>query len=938
MKRLIMIVFLVFICISVRADYLWEEPGIWANQTPMLHAYDSGLKMLAIPSEDGFFAVWVESLMGVGQIFGQKYLLTGASLWDEPIQFTESEYLPLLQAGCQDNDGNLILGYTCQEEAGIAKLLKVSSAGEVIWEQELESGYDEVWDLGLRPGSDDDFYLCFRRESEINNYVNEIFRFDAGGEVVTGWENGICLGSLGNNSWDIDEQGNLVIMYVDANDDIYLQKYQQSGLAVFEEPIFLFDNVGYDALVYSPPLAVTPSGDYLCCWENIVLQYNSDGELMEQYINNNQNYDTLYLVAGEEYFYTCDERYNIYQFEYGATVTWQLDPPTNDSEILALWLSLDERIRFLDREFGDPYYIYEYALFEYDTEGELYSPPQGWCSFQAQQEFGRVASCRTLNYSTAWLQLNRDSDLQQNISFRAISPTGEILSGIEPVVVTEGVEWRISPLALYVNEDMQAIVLRHTGERESSLGNERIILQRLDRQGQPLGSSEGITICEHYGRMLSRRDNQALFFVSDMNNSNRYFQLIDLETGEFLWGEEGLPFYNPDYTTIIAGDIYDGGVTYFWQEGEDHRAQHIVDGEEQFPLGGVPVVNNGLPNCNIEVAGLYLINYMANNHNYRIHYLENDGTIAWSENAGSYLHEVIPAGFELCDEGLLYIFMNGFYPPGEYRVQLLNADGEFLFGEGISLPYEFETDLWGLIIFEDSFGVLGYQEFGGEPAIYCRYAMDGTPLAENVILPGMENSAVNSVQVVDDGFVVFMTEPAEQFNTLKYIYFDQDGNLQNITGNNPNYYYLDYCATDAVVADVYDNDVFFSWQTRINNFNGIFWYNEGNDVLMQSWIITVNDEDEENLVEAPNHLQLMPNPFNPELMINWTLAETSTEGQIVIYNIKGQKVWQQAINSQRGSVCWQGMDKKGDPCSSGIYMISLQNGKERVNKKALLLK
>ncbi|MDO9576911.1 MAG: YCF48-related protein [Candidatus Cloacimonadales bacterium] len=86
-----------------------------------------------------------------------------------------------------------------------------------------------------------------------------------------------------------------------------------------------------------------------------------------------------------------------------------------------------------------------------------------------------------------------------------------------------------------------------------------------------------------------------------------------------------------------------------------------------------------------------------------------------------------------------------------------------------------------------------------------------------------------------------------------------------------------------------------------------------------------------------------PNPFNPTTTISFELnTETSENTELVIYNLKGQKVKtflnlpiSQSSNQQ---IIWDGTDDNNKPVSSGIYFYKLKAGDFEQTKKCLLLK
>ncbi|MCK4311186.1 MAG: T9SS type A sorting domain-containing protein, partial [Candidatus Cloacimonetes bacterium] len=86
-------------------------------------------------------------------------------------------------------------------------------------------------------------------------------------------------------------------------------------------------------------------------------------------------------------------------------------------------------------------------------------------------------------------------------------------------------------------------------------------------------------------------------------------------------------------------------------------------------------------------------------------------------------------------------------------------------------------------------------------------------------------------------------------------------------------------------------------------------------------------------------LQNYPNPFNPTTTIKFTTEDTEKNTEIIIYNIKGQKIRQYSIFNNQSSIVWDGTDDTGKSVSSGIYLYQLKAGdKSSQTRKMLLVK
>jgi len=86
--------------------------------------------------------------------------------------------------------------------------------------------------------------------------------------------------------------------------------------------------------------------------------------------------------------------------------------------------------------------------------------------------------------------------------------------------------------------------------------------------------------------------------------------------------------------------------------------------------------------------------------------------------------------------------------------------------------------------------------------------------------------------------------------------------------------------------------------------------------------------------------QNVPNPFNPQTTIRFTLPQNERVA-LAIYNANGQLVKTLASGEKaRGTydITWDGRDSKGNSVSSGVYFYRLSAGKFSETRKMVLLK
>jgi len=105
-------------------------------------------------------------------------------------------------------------------------------------------------------------------------------------------------------------------------------------------------------------------------------------------------------------------------------------------------------------------------------------------------------------------------------------------------------------------------------------------------------------------------------------------------------------------------------------------------------------------------------------------------------------------------------------------------------------------------------------------------------------------------------------------------------------------------------------------------------------MIMTSTDDLLSNDLSSRLVLYPNY----PNPFNPTTTISFLTTENTEKTEIIIYNLKGQKVKQFSDIRNQTSVIWDGKDENGKQVSSGIYFCRLKSGEQSHTRKMILIK
>ena len=118
---------------------------------------------------------------------------------------------------------------------------------------------------------------------------------------------------------------------------------------------------------------------------------------------------------------------------------------------------------------------------------------------------------------------------------------------------------------------------------------------------------------------------------------------------------------------------------------------------------------------------------------------------------------------------------------------------------------------------------------------------------------------------------------------------------------------------------------------------------DGEYEVGQTWLVHVLEGVISDPVLIPKITKLqqnIPNPFNPETTIHYSLKDAGRV-KIEIFNIKGEKI-RTLVNEYKNighhSTIWNGMDNSGKTVANGMYFYSMISEKYHKIRKMLIIK
>jgi Secretion system C-terminal sorting domain len=950
MRTKITIVLILFsLTFVINAQLQWQTGGMPVNVDYPLYWYDNSG---AVVDEISYY-VWSDSQSGDPDLYMQAYNANGAAIWQSDLLICDAAKYQGRSQVIAASDGNLIIGWHDTRnipglyfgESYEIYLQKISPAGEILWDTDgVFVGVGCPYDYTLISDDQGGCYLGFRNAG--NRDLIKYWHFNAEGTCCPNWETGIPLEEdYYSYSMTTDGNGNLVIYYAQelaskifklsplgeviwedimitesyaftnsifqrgdtleviflVGNDIFLQKIDLTGALIFDEPLLL-----YSSPTLISNFRVTPSiEDYLIYYYqydtgNNVLKINSSGEeLWSRFL------DTDYSYNG------------IYGMENGNFRLWR-----RGSINVTLW--------------------------EYDSEGELFSPEEGWWTYESETNSwscmfgvfsgGNITSC-------GWRLMNDDHD-NEILTCQIINQSGQAVCGEEGSEISRGRNSSLFCENVYKVNDLEAVFLESHYMNESQM-----VMKLFDEDGNVAGAPDGMPISSPDADRTQTLDviDERIYFVMEVPDPETsgqeflYLNAVDFSGDpELVWGEDGIflgegEFINSNINmTTIPGE--DNVLLFSWNLDSPHgyaRVQKMVGDQFIWEDGGVIYPWSNSDTHRIVAYNDYIFRMTSWGSGYFLNRVDENGETMWDEEVPFNITAMAeyPIGIPQANGNMLFLL-------GEHTtfgMQLveyrITPEGENLSGDmGDIVSFLHEADEIEITDLGDCYAIFTKQD--DDNMKFRRFYYDGTEIHHPIEIPGYDYYDINDVRIFNEHLLIFSQM---QWGAQQITMIDFEGQASLLLPQNP-YQYLEYSNYWLGSFTCLDgDDIYFCWmdgkasERPDEGEYGISWY-------MQKLRIPTTAASEDEIQPAIN-LQLSPNPFNPDLKISWdTVNMKEDKVEIAVYNVKGQQITNWLTESARGNVTWDGKNNQGLSCSTGIYFVRILSGGKSVCHKAVLLK
>jgi Secretion system C-terminal sorting domain len=931
MKHLIL---LMLICVGMllNAQPAWDEDTLIV-ESHYQYWWDS------VSGDEVLYYTWAEETEAGFVIKTQGVGVDQSNIWVEPVCQDINIGFPREIKVSLGDDGSLFLYWTNYVVADTLSgyLQKISSEGELLWGADGTEIEFFTYQLEFLSDNAGGLYC----HSQYGNLVY-FWHFDASGEIVAGWENGIILGER-ELEYIVTSSGELAVFKQVTEIDVRSRYFQMVGT----DGSYLYPGEG----IYCG-LCDTDSGGILSLDDNeYMLAWVTEGSVRgNKLLNNGELLYPASISLGEhgdgEHFqeisyqnntcYLClndrdQEIFRVIQFDE----TWQMVVSGVDfayeGNLVYSQIKPEGNIMLVERE------QYWNRLIEYNEAGVLLSPPEGWLYFNAEYEYNISSDGLGDTYITREII---DEKGQSDFKGQIYNPQSEAIFADEGFLICENKQLRSRNCQIIALSEKIAYCWYELSE-----GKITYKVQYLDMEGIPLLEHEGLEILSRGGsygeyRVLLKEENSLLLLEyireSLTDNYTRIHRIILDDEPWLEWGEAGIEIAGMNRNDVEAVKREDNSYLLHWRNGlEGSRGQLIVDGEQMLPEDYDLGLNDGTI---ISIMG----DYCTFSSGYDIYLTRWNNWLAseWLSPVWLTGRNYFEANsFDHIAEGNLVKYWISY--EGDQmqnfcwylKKQIITPEGEKLLGTYADVIYEDaeleirdfcyieELDQIILICSESSY-FMKYMSMAGE--ILSTEYFSFADLGDRGVLELFS----------EHGYLLVKTGLKRDTGTeMGICVFDFEGNaIQDLPG--PDFFIPDNYFSE-IIAD--ERGIYYAWAEMHAN-ESYYLTNHGKDIYAQKIDFPANEIEEVQLPKVTSILKTYPNPFNPSVKIRWQLAEIDEDSKLAVFNIKGQKVREYNVNSKAGHVTWDGKDTSQQQCASGVYLLRLKNGLEEKAAKVLMLK
>ncbi len=951
MKRLPIILVLTFV-VQLFSYVCWEESGKVVRQSASLNYSGSVISLDA----GNYATIWSDLSEETYKMRVQMISAEGEAVWQEPVVVSGHECIkPQNELIVEIFNGTMVTAWTEQDETVQIRAQCLDQSGNLLWGEEglvIEAG--DVFPLRLVP-SGSGVYFIWQERSDIRQ-IRAVY-LDYEGNSFPGWNSsGNTLLTYSDNMFSIlevlpDGYGGIVFMTKEDYQRISLHRCNIQGIMLWG-----LSGSSADDLITNgrSKLLSWSDGEYVVIvernenfWGNII-DFNGNFNYfeMQQLTFMSSDYNTSWLDA----VVTSDGRlgltYN--QLEgidrrlYAQKIIPGGQPEWGNSGILLSEGAdvLGTAVVSADQAGGiyvnwDASYPESYGLYYQHLSGDGNFLIGGEPLLIAQSEkyfYSKRNIALDAGLAVIWLQHelfidNLKIQIFDEYDSPLIAGFGNTIFGFVSGSACTG--QRLASKGTHTAFCWQ----------DSRYARDQIFVQVIDdNTGEFLFPEDGIAVT--VSTDLSERvpqicfnDQEQICLTFTRDESQGVVQVIDLD-GNRLLGENG-----EVVNSAAASDIYltataiENGFLVVWKAGNgdflnplfDLKVQKIENCE--FVWGeGVTLVTESeddIGNIAVSQNTITWVNYRLYENSLRMLKLDNDGNIAAGWEAEGLLlaehHFIFDTSLYSSDEEVIAFWKqrNETLNAIDIFGQKISSEGEILWEESGRHFFEITGDYESFVVHDSYIYFITGDETSGTS--FQKYDLSGEIVWALDVQPN-NNYWISHVKPVfyEDKIVLFYGSENDLYAKI----YDLDGNLvDNIPENG-----LEICTEREIqspVSNVIDDNgnCIVLWKDYRGYISGESY---SPSLYTQKIDVTLSPTYEDNIADINLvNLSNYPNPFINSTNLKCDLPRNTDEAEIVIYNIKGQKV--RSLLAVTNEVIWDCRNEAGEPAGAGIYFYRIKS-------------